>query len=177
MNPTEPSHEPQQNGPRWRPGSAHDPFGAADARDPFDGRETSTAYAPITSAPSPASPDLQSLSVPEANQRRWSGKKTAVVAAMAIGLASAGAAGASASVPLGSQIGGGGDSRQMGPGGRGQGFGQGFGPSFRQGFDPNGEGSRQRWNQSDPNGQTPPSGRQGAPGTQTGGQTGPTSTT
>ncbi|MBD2759432.1 hypothetical protein IEE94_07885 [Yimella sp. cx-573] len=72
------------------------------------------------------------LSVPEANQRRWSGKKTAVVAAMAIGLATAGAATASATVPLGSSLGS--DSGRGGFGGPGgQGGFRGGPPGSSQG--------------------------------------------
>ncbi|GAB3581215.1 hypothetical protein [Calidifontibacter terrae] len=60
------------------------------------------------------------LSVPEANQRRWSGKKTAVVAAVAVGLSSTVAVGAANALPLGSQAGGGDSGRGGGPGGTGR---------------------------------------------------------
>ena len=114
--------------PADQPRSAHDPFTDPSAQQ---------SYAPINP---PLADQTRELSVPEANQRRWSGKKTAVVAAMAIGLASAGAAGASAAVPLGSSIGGG-ESRQMGPGGRGGAQFPGGGTFGPGGSMPDGQGA------------------------------------
>ena len=91
--------------PADHPRSAHDPFAGAPAQQSF-AQQSPAGQSPAGQSPAPMEPAAvtqeRELSVPEANQRRWSGKKTAVVAAMAIGLASAGAAGASASVPLGS---------------------------------------------------------------------------
>lgn len=61
-------------------------------------------------------PDDQPATAPVLRQPRWSGKKTAVVAALAIGLSSAGAISASAAVASGT---GGGMGGRMGGGGFG----------------------------------------------------------
>ncbi len=76
-------------------------------------------------------PSTQPPTAPVLRQPRWSGKKTAVVAALAIGLSSAGAISASATVSSGTG------------GGIGGGMGGGFGNArnFKGGF-PGGTGSQ-----------------------------------
>jgi hypothetical protein len=62
---------------------------------------------------------------PALNPPGWSGRRTAVAAALAIGISSVGAIGAAAALPVGSTQGGGAQLQPGGLGGRGQG---GFGP-------------------------------------------------
>jgi hypothetical protein len=69
-------------------------------------------------APAPSS------TAPASNPVRWSGKKTAVAAALAIGLTSAGAIAAAAALPSGQ--GSVGDRGGFGPGGQGGQFGPGL---------------------------------------------------
>jgi hypothetical protein len=74
--------------------------------------------APTVGAPGPAT-------APALNPPVWSGRKTAVAAALAIGISSVGAIGAAAALPVGSTQGGAGQFQPGGFGGRGQGgFGQ-----------------------------------------------------
>ncbi|MBB2893318.1 hypothetical protein [Flexivirga oryzae] len=100
-----------------------------------NGRPPET-WSGAASGESPVAPPGYGYGVPDApqppatspalRQPRWSGKKTAVVAALAIGLSSAGAITASAAVPSGSTGGDGmggrggfGNFRQFGDGGTG----------------------------------------------------------
>lgn len=68
---------------------------------------------------------------PALNPPTWTGRKTAVAAALAIGISSVGAAAAAAAVPPGTSLGGG----QVHQGGFGPGGGRGpaFGPGGGQG--------------------------------------------
>jgi hypothetical protein len=77
---------------------------------------------------------------PVANRARWSGRKTAVAAALAIGLTSIGAVAAASALPSGRTsvgdrdgFGPGGQSGRFGPGGQG-GFGGQGGPGGQGGF-------------------------------------------
>ncbi|GAA2030060.1 hypothetical protein GCM10009740_19650 [Terrabacter terrae] len=83
---------------------------------------------PYAYAASPASPPTPPPAEPTSRARRWSGRKTAVTAGLAIVLASAGAIGAAAALPAGS---GGDNAGFRGAGGFG-------GAGGRHGFRPQG---------------------------------------
>ncbi|KRE56259.1 hypothetical protein [Phycicoccus sp. Soil748] len=95
------------------------PYAAASAT-PAAPAPTAPAVGPTAPATAPA-PDT----APALNPPVWSGRKTAIAAALAIGISSVGAVGAAAAIPVGSTQGGSGQFQPGGLGGRGQG---GFGP-------------------------------------------------
>ena len=85
----------------------------------------------VGSAPDPGPAVAMPHTAPALNPPTWSGRKTAVAAALAIGISSMGAVAAAAALPAGTTQGGG--QLQQG----------GFGPGGRQGgFSPQGPGQR-----------------------------------
>ena len=77
-------------------------------------------YAAPAPTPAPAPSGVAADTAPALNPPTWSGRKTAIAAALAIGISSVGAVGAAAAIPAGSTAGGG--QVQQG----------GFGPVGRQ---------------------------------------------
>lgn len=108
---------------------------------------TEPTYVPTGDEPSVA------ITSPAMRPPRWSGKKTAIVAALAISVATAGTVGAAAAVPTGTGAESGMRQGRMGgqmPPGMGQGMGprqfgqQQFDPQSQLGqFDPSGQGPSQ----------------------------------
>lgn len=83
--------------------------------------------------PAPEGPGAPVSTAPALNPPVWSGRKTAIAAALAIGISAMGAVGAAAAFPVGSTPGGTGQFQPGGPGGPG---GRGQGGPGQQGTQP-----------------------------------------
>ncbi|MEO5981541.1 MAG: hypothetical protein ABIQ13_04405 [Pedococcus sp.] len=88
--------------------------------------KTTTQTVPCATAPVPevTAPDRREpapSTAPALNPPVWSGRKTAIAAALAIGISAMGAAGAATALPVGSTQSGTGQFQPGGVGGRGQG--------------------------------------------------------
>jgi hypothetical protein len=111
-----------------------------------------TDPAPVASAPvqpalvEPAPGDPAPHTAPALNPPTWSGRKTAIAAALAIGISSMGAVAAAAALPAGTTQGGLSQQGGFGPGGPqrggfpGGGNQQGIPPGTQQGAQPGGTG-------------------------------------
>ena len=169
-----PAEQPRPNLPQFDPNRQDTqalPASAPTSELPVTPPSTPYAYAgmPAPEAPGPIAGPSVPVAATGLPQRtdpagRWSAKKTAVTAGLALVLASAGAIGAAAAMPAGSSDGdsfrgpGGGRSFQF-PGGNGQG---GFGRQNQQ--LPNQQLPNQLPNQQGQNGQQLPNLQNGIPG-------------